>query len=271
MPSGRRFFEPGPLRARPEDPFAAAEMAAAVAAVDAIDDSLELTGPVEVPADRAVALAAEAAEAAEADESVALRISFLPEAEAAREFDQVPEAAERPEPEAPGTAKSAAAYASGDAVDEVTAVGVPTGETVAAVEFESLPEAPAGAPPAGPARAEATDTGAVLADRSDLHDAGMSERDAEIQALREAVAIVMADTELEDAEAASADTVEAAAAEPTDGGAPDDRAEQAAAAAKAEPAADGTAPTVTGAPEEASADAPTPQPKKGLFRRFRGN
>ena len=271
MPSGRRFFEPGPLRARPEDPFAAAEMAAAVAAVDAIDDSLELTGPVEVPADRAVALAAEAAEAAEADESVALRISFLPEAEAAREFDQVPEAAERPEPEAPGTAKSAAAYASGDAVDEVTAVGVPTGETVAAVEFESLPEAPAGAPAADPARAEATDTGAVLADRSDLHDAGMSERDAEIQALREAVAIVMADTELEDAEAASADTVEAAAAEPTDGGAPDDRAEQAAAAAKAEPAADGTAPTVTGAPEEASADAPTPQPKKGLFRRFRGN
>jgi hypothetical protein len=281
MPSGRHFFEPGQLRARPEDPFAAAEMAAAVAAVDAIDDSVELTGAVEVRGDRAAALAAEAAEAAEADESVALRISFLPEAEAATGFNRAPEATSRPEPNAPDAALAATAYSSTDAGDEVAAIGIPTGDAARPAESEALPVASVVAPAADPAGMEGPDTGAVLADSADLHDEEMSERDAETQALREAVAIVMGekdpdrtDDEPPDSEfdRGATDAAVEAAAEPPEAGATDNREVQDATAAKTEPAANDTAASpVAPAPAETSVDAPMPHRKKGLFRRFRGN
>jgi tetratricopeptide (TPR) repeat protein len=88
MPVGRYRFDPGVLHAPPADEFSAAEMAAAVAAVDALDDAAMLEAME--AADTANAATQRAAEQAEAqaqllgaveatnaDDSVALRLALL--------------------------------------------------------------------------------------------------------------------------------------------------------------------------------------------------
>ena len=137
MPSGRHLFQPETAKIRPTDPFSEAEMAAVVAAVDSLDDTLgvsvtsetrvEAEAAVEaeapVGAERPVEAAAtaepdvehvlEAVQATEARESVALRLAFLssgvefppePETPADAAGDRSPESsgqAERPEPPEP--------------------------------------------------------------------------------------------------------------------------------------------------------------------------
>ena len=86
MPIGRRFFEPGELKASPGDEFSEAEMAAAIEAVDAVDavddSALAATKPHRpaVVADRDLGRQADllgAVEATDPDESVALRLALI--------------------------------------------------------------------------------------------------------------------------------------------------------------------------------------------------
>ncbi len=172
MPSGRRRFEPGQLKAPALDPFSAAEMAAAVAAVDAMEDSADTpnpgsrTEPSSEPAAGAVAGAnatlagaaltledlsvgkdpagaasvMAAIDATEADESVALRLALL--SDAAELADRTPESPAEQSGEDAGDA-------AGSTADEARA-----------------------------------DAGARF-------KGALSEEDAEAQALREAVALVM--------------------------------------------------------------------------------
>jgi tetratricopeptide (TPR) repeat protein len=90
MPIGRRLFDPDQFKAEPPDAFAEAEMAAAVEAVDAVDDAgpNEATGaPETAPAEGSEAGRRKGVprdlEAAEADETVALRIAPMPDADEA--------------------------------------------------------------------------------------------------------------------------------------------------------------------------------------------
>ena len=200
MPSGRRLFEPGPPKSRPVDPFAAAEMAAAVAAVDAMDDAVE----AEVEATAVVA----------------------------------------------GTTQAEAEALVGSAAGEPPATAAP----------------PSGASVAATAKAAATGTGSrapEVAAGSDLAGEEMSEREAEMEALREAVAIVTAERE-----SAGAGADRAA----DDAGTADEASRTSPPAATT-----GTSKTTSGAssearpPAPASADAATAPRKKSLFRRLRGN
>jgi tetratricopeptide (TPR) repeat protein len=90
MPIGRRLFDPDQFKVEPPDAFAEAEMAAAVEAVDAVDDA----GPIEatVAPETAPAEGSEAGtqngvprdlEATETDKTVALRIAQMPDADKA--------------------------------------------------------------------------------------------------------------------------------------------------------------------------------------------
>ena len=102
MPIGRRFFEPGELKTQPADAFARAEMAAAVEAVDALDEAgyAAVDAATLAAADAAALAAADAAalaaaeerggsslndvmgdvDATAADESVAMRIALVSDA-----------------------------------------------------------------------------------------------------------------------------------------------------------------------------------------------
>ena len=224
MPSGRHLFQPGMLKAPAPDPFSEAEMAAAVAAVDSLDDAFEApvssmpAADVEPPAVAASDLehVLEAVDATEAGDSVALRLAFL-----STPADMPPET-EVPAEQAVGPSVEAA--------DAPTGADEPRADAEAAGATEPMTTAE----PDRPAPAVSRDT----------HDEEPSEADAEMQALREAFAIVMAGPDHAVAVSGSASGGETEAG-PSE-------------------AADGTP------SEEPSAAAETPR-KKGLFRRFRGS
>ena len=86
MPIGRRYFEPADLKASPGDEFSEAEMAAAIEAVDAVDESTLLPAKprrAAPSADHQRGRQADllgAVEATDPDESVALRLALVSEA-----------------------------------------------------------------------------------------------------------------------------------------------------------------------------------------------
>lgn len=163
MPTGRRMFEPRPVNAAP-DPFAAAEMAAVIAAVDAMDEPYESEPSAELAAEEAA----------------------------------------QPEPKVPDRELAAA----------------------------SSPE-------------------------SDADQAERSEEDAETQALREAMTIVLPAQNVDDTAGEPRADLEDPAATP-------DPTETEPQTHSAE------APPDANAPEEAAANHDSAPRKKGLFRRFRG-
>jgi hypothetical protein len=259
MHTGRRMFEPRPVNAAP-DPFAAAEMAAVVAAVGAMDEpyesepSAELAAEVETAgrdeADTEAAARVEATAEGVADTvaeaAAALEATARVEAKAAAECDagEPPEVEPRAEPE-PATAIDTAAAVEAataaepgpDALDAahvmeaVDATGV--GESVAlrlASLLSPIPEAPA--------EPEA-------------------EADAETQAPREAMAVALLSQNVDDTagEPGAALEYEATTHDPAE-------TEPQTHCAEAPPDAD--------APEEAPADHDSAPRKWGLFRRFRG-
>ena len=107
MPAGRRAFEPTKVRAE-QDPFAAAEMAAAVAAVDAMDETFE-TEPWPEPA----------AEVAQTEVAVKVAAAEVAQAEVAPEV--APEVATAELAQAEATSEPAAAEATSEATAQATA------------------------------------------------------------------------------------------------------------------------------------------------------
>lgn len=158
MPSGTHLFQPEMLRTPAPDPFSKAEMAAAVAAVDSIDEAFDApisrmpAADVEAPAEAAPDLehVLEAVDATEAGGSVALRLAFLSTPV------EMP-----PKPVAPDQQADGASLVAADA-------------------------------PADEARAEADRPAPAVS--GEPHEEEPSEADAEVQALLEAVAIVTVDS-----------------------------------------------------------------------------
>lgn len=247
MPVGRRFGPEAPPKPQPLDEFAAAEMAAAVAAVDAIDDSFSgLTARpprAEVARERPAGGPTDvldAVDATEADASVAMRIALLggaielEEAEAAEArrtgFASIEAAesvaVEAPESVAPGTldfadADAAEAAAAAEAVHEVAG---------AAAELEPEPAPKYKHFEQGPAEP--------------------TEEEAEVQALREAMAMVL------QGEGSAGSPASTNGETAPSGEVPEESS--GASSTGAEPGA--------GAAEQAEAQARKP----GLFRRIRG-
>ncbi len=274
MPLGRRYFEPEALRVPLADQFSKAEMAAAVEAVEAVDD-VDAMAPAAQPARDDVDSTSEtldAVEATEADESVAMRIALMSDA-------AVLDTAEFASAEASGdTETTEAERAQADATiamriapltdaarmeaaerefgadefetDEFEAAEFLAGHEAAQQGRAALKEVEAAArlelaeailevavaPPAEPE----IETPRRRYARADDEDA--SEKEAEAQALREALAIDLG---------GEGDAVPGGAAEVP---------------VVEVPAADTSKGKVS---YEARADAGEPR-KKGLFRRFRG-
>jgi len=282
MPMGRRLFGPDELKSPATDAFSAAEMAAAVEAVDAVDEAAPAEGE---PTD-----ALGAAEATEAGESVAMRIALAggvagPEAEQLEAAELEVAAPEAPEPDVSQEDLDADAFEAAEAVavseslrlaikttpqarddapDLAEAFGTPAGSAEAAADAaEALHEVAAATAEAAPETGAAgvsspAEAPEPTADVGPLAN-GPSEENAEAEALREAMAIVL-------------------------GGGSESRAGIAAAPATAPsaPAADSASPVVEPGPpnpapskaEPSGKDGPdvnTPRRKQGLFRRFRGS
>jgi hypothetical protein len=218
MPSGgRRLFRPEMLKAPPSDPFSQAEMAAAVAAVDALDETLEapVPGAAEVPV--------------EAEDG---------------NLEHMLDAVDATEPEADwtgavGSADAAEAAAAAEAVREVADAASP---------MRAEPNRPKPGDAGGPS------------------DEQLSEEEAEAQALREAMAIVMVGDDQTGETEGSAGTagreVEIDAL-PADAGATAATTEPVASLSEEPPNAEASA--------HATPDAEAAPQKKGLFRRFRGS
>ena len=281
MPTGRRMFEPRPINAAP-DPFAAAEMAAAVAAVDAMDEpyesapSAELAAEAEAQveataegaADTAAEVAAEHAARGEANAQAAAEVQAAADVEDAAEIEAAAEAAAALGADAAVSAEPAPdALDAAHVMEAVDATGV--GESVAlrlAFLSSPIPEAPA-EPEAEAAEPEPTaKPGPEVADRElaaagfpepDTDQAEMSEEIAETQALREAMAMVLPAQNVDDTAGEPRAGLEDKAATP-------DPAETEPQTHSAE------APPDANAPEEAPANHDSAPRKKGLFRRFRG-
>jgi len=259
MPVGRRLFGPEGLKSSPPDEFAAAEMAAAVAAVDALDDSysgLATRAPrVQAARERRAGRLADvlgAVDATEADASVAMRIALLGTAaeledaeRAASQFvhdeSVAPTATEVPESAAAGflnLADAAEAAAAAEAVHEVAGAG-------------AEPE-----PEPTPKRKHPDQQGPEEP----------TEEEAEAQAMREAMAIVLqgvgGSAVAPDSARSEAELSEPVAEEPSD--------ESSAGTEQTAQEPSG------GGPNSAEPAAETdgrsePQPRKqGLFRRIRG-
>ena len=317
MPPGRSPFEPRKVRP-PQDPFAAAEMAAAVAAVDSMDDAFETESWAESTSEAPAEVAAEAtAEVTTTAAGTAREATVEPvvtevraEAESASgdsmaeaEFEAGPVAAEAAPttpikradaraaiewpandrlvsaraPKAVGGTKPgdlealrrallAATPPEAPELEETATLAEPRGESDATIGGAA--EAPAAAQPAVEARHEVAATPAAQPEGVDWD---LSEANAEREALREAVAIVMdQDAGLETAPEQTGTTGVSETAEPV-------------VSAPAPAESHATEPPTTGpqtppveAPPDANAPAkasavqdPAPR-KKGLFRRIRG-
>ena len=311
MPPGRSPFEPRKVRA-PQDPFAAAEMAAAVAAVDSMDDAFE-TEPwtesaSESPADAAVEAAVEVtAEAApEATAAVttaataaatAAAAGTVPEATAEpvvtelraeaesaseapmakTEFEAGPVAAEAA-PTTPIKRADARAAIEWPANDRLVSATAP--KTVGGTgsgDLEALrrpllaatpPEATAAAQPAVEARHEASATPAAQPEGVDWD---LSEANAEREALREAVAIVMDAGAGPETAPEQTDTTGANGTHGPVVSAPVPTESHASEPPTTEPQTPpAEAPPSANTPAKASAVQEPPPRKKGLFRRIRG-
>ena len=266
MPTGRRMFEPRPVNAAP-DPFAAAEMAAAVAAVDEMDEPYESEPSAELAVE--VEMQVEATAEGVADTAAEVAAEHAARGEANAEAAAEPVAAEAE----PGADAAVSAEPAPDALDAahvmeaVDATGV--GESVAlrlAFLSSPIPEAPA-EPEAEAAEPEAAaQPGPEVADRElaaagspepDADQAEMSEEIAETQALREAMAMVLPAQNVDDTADEPRAVLEYKAPSPDP--------------AQTEPQTHSAeAPPDANAPEEAPANHDSAPRKKGLFRRFRG-
>jgi hypothetical protein len=343
MPAGRRAFEPTKVRTE-QDPFAAAEMAAAVAAVDAMDETFETESwpepAAEPPAEPAAELAAEpAAGVAQAEVAQAEAASepaaaeMTPEATAQVSWAQDAATAETTvagkrsaiewpandrlasarapkaggtgpddlealrrallavtEPEDPALTEpatqeepssewDATVGAAAEIADQAEAQAADQAEAQAADQAEAQAADQAEAQAADQAEAQAAvvappEVAAPKAAQPEGDDWDLSEANAEREALREAVAIVMD----EDGDAGVETATRQAVAEGAN--APDESA-----ASAPPPARSDTTDSITTEPQTPSAEAvpdatapvdasavqdPAPR-KKGLFRRIRGN
>ena len=289
MPSGRHLFQAETLKAPASDPFSEAEMAAAVAAVDSLDEAaveaptssvpaIEVEAPADAAADAAVEPASdlehvlEAVGATEARESVALRLALLSEPV------EIPPSVEPSEPEAPAEQAGGGSVESAEAAWWTVAQKA-TGRPVhgaapdrpGAAGIASADEADADSA-AGAVQAVADADSLMLtepyrpapADSGEPHEEASSEADAEVQVRREAVALVVADS---------------GQAGATEGSASGSEVDADASEADAGATSMGTGPvaSVSEEPPDAGASGPAPReaeppPRKtGLFRRFRGS
>jgi hypothetical protein len=249
MPSGRHLFQPEMLKAPPSDPFSEAEMAAAVAAVDALDEVS--TAPVSGPAEPEVeAAAVEAATEFEAESEAAVQPEVEPEVEPEAE---VAVAAE-PEAQVAGVEAPVEGEEQGDLEHVLEAVDATEARDSVALrlallsgttELPANPDRPAGWPGSGSlAAAEAAwwrvPEVAPVRSKPPYEDEPSGE-DAELRAFRESREAVMS------------------------------AADAAAAATEREPWASEEAPADTDPSAFAPADAESEPRRKGLFRRFRGS
>jgi hypothetical protein len=313
MPIGRRFFGPEAVKAPAVDDFAAAEMAAAIEAVDALDESAVVERTVSSRpgpgASRGYADQSDligAVDATAADESIALRIALVSgmpdleaaEREAARAVDEESsdafEAAEAiassalrawdtpREARAPVRGIDADEFDAAEAeatsfvaVEPIAPVGpaesgmpaVSAAESIPA-DFDEFADADAAeAAAAAEAVREVSNAEAAMESEPahvrksfprvhDSHADEPSEQEAESQALREALALVLdGDGQAGDQAKPAAHHAHKPAAEPV--------------APAVEPTAESTPPSDAGTQPEAS---PEPAPRKGgLFHRIRGN
>ncbi len=294
MPIGRRRFEPEDLKTPPADAFSAAEMAAAVEAIDAVDEAEERTfvSTEKPPARTGDSPAADGAAEAAAD------TTEQASTEAALEIDAYFEAHADEFEAAEAIASSQAgrefgprqARATVDPVVEPIAPSVEPDEPAAAAEQVPVEAARTEAAPAKPVEAADATAGeyeARPARRSGKHSARteLSEEEAEAQALREALATVL---EAESQAAGQADISDRNGARGTHeheqpgpqpaGSASEQPAgsasEQPAGSAGPQPAESAQVPDApTPDDAEPASGHPTPEPprRKGLFRRFRSN
>jgi tetratricopeptide (TPR) repeat protein len=303
MPVGRFRFDPGELKAPSADEFAAAEMAAAVAAVDELDD----TAPQEAAAAPQEAAAEPRADefgdllgtidATAADDSVALRLAMLggevdlDAAERAAELE-----AESDNEVADDMFEAAEAVASGFlphqppvflprmTASEAAESQWPSLTTPSEFENADAAEAEAAATAlrevagsgAGLPQAQQDDRAHVRPRFESLGDQDPTEEEAEAQALREAMAIVLAgDGETADgvrvadipqAPETAAETEPAAEHELGPECDPEPESESESESATAGDTADPNPEPTSTEPE------PTPERRKGgLFHRIRGN
>ena len=274
MPLGRRYFEPEALRVPLADQFSKAEMAAAIEAVEAIDDVDVVAMAPEAQPTRgdadSTAETLDAIEATKADESVAMRIALMSDgavldtaefASAEVSGDTETTEAELAEADATIAMRIALLTNAAGMVAAEEEVGTDEAAQEAIDEFEAA-EFLAGHQAAQEGRAERArleaarlESGEAILNvtepprrryaRADDEDA--SEEEAEAQALREALAIVLGG----EGDAVPGGTAEVPVVE---------------APVVEVPAADTSKGKVS---YEARADAGEPR-KKGLFRRFRG-
>jgi hypothetical protein len=271
MPVGRRLFGPEGLKASPADPFSEAEMAAAVAAVDDLDDAGGVAGSGELPPAMS---GFGATDATTPEESVALRVALLADV---AELEDAERGAARSIDEPAGAGFAAAEEGADSALAAERKSVEPTpdepAEPVGAPAIEPLDSIPA-----GPLDLADADTAELAAPAEAVHEvaAGVaeaepeprrarrplphpggeeqSEEEAEAQALREALAMVLegdAGSETEEVPATVTEHVRAT--------------EQAAAEPAGEPPA-GAEPTT-----EKSTGPDSTHPKHGLFHRIRGS
>jgi hypothetical protein len=291
MPSGRHLFQAETLKAPASDPFSDAEMAAAVAAVDSLDEAvveaptssvlaIEVEAAAEAPAQAAVEAAVEpasdlehvleAVDATEARESVALRLALLSEPV------EMPPSVEPSEPEAPAEQAGGLSVESAEAAWWTVAQKA-TGRPVHGAE----PDRPGAAGIASADEADADSAagavqgvadadslmmtepyGPAPADSGEPREKGPSE--AEVQALRESVALVVADSGQAGATEGSASGSEVDADAPeADAGATSTGTGPVASVSEEPPDAEASGPALR--------EAEPPPRKKGLFRRFRGS
>jgi tetratricopeptide (TPR) repeat protein len=281
MPTGRRMFEPRPVNAAP-DPFAAAEMAAAVAAVDAMDEpyetepSVNLAADTADTADTAAEVAAEHAARGEANAEAAAEVQAAADVEDAAELEAAAEAEAEPVADAAHVMEAVDATGFGESVAlRLAFLSSPIPEGPAEPESQAEPEV-GGAPESTAAAEQPTSKPAAQPGPVEAverywwrHDpqqpavapaepeAEAAQEVAETQAVREAMAIALLAQNVDDTAGEPGSVLEHKAATPDP--------------AETEPQTHcAEAPPDANAPEEAPAEQDTAPRKRGLFRRFRG-
>jgi hypothetical protein len=255
MPVGRRFFGPEGLKAPLSDAFSDAEMAAAVAAVDALDEpGLTIA---EDRRSRGQADVLGAVDATAADESVALRLALMAEV---IDLDAAERGAdESVDPEAGSDDfEAAAAEVAEPLVDQDADAKSAAEDEADAKAAEAAAEADALAEAVNEVAGSADDFDHVRAPRPTIikETSGdePSEEEAEAEAFREAIAIVLQGN----GESGAADGPSATVPS-------DESTEHAAVEPRDEPT---TGPKPTTATEP---DPDSPSRKRGILHRIRGS
>ena len=272
MPIGRRLYVPAQLKSPPGDAFSAAEMAAAVEAIDAVDDNGG-TGLGDMPgAARNGARQADgqsdrmsAVDATAADDSIALRIALVTDAGELEAAEQEASAREASEDsfEAAEAMAGAANFLPVEPGPDRT-VEPSSGTVVQSRDTHSVEPADADAVEAA-ARAEAIGNHEPAPLRKQFEPTvggGPSEEEAEAEALREAIAIVLqGDGNIAEAEPSPSD---AEPAQPVECAQPVESAGHSEASSPREPAA-------SSEPPESQDGSDSSTRKHGLFHRIRGS